>query len=196
MTASRSLFAGLIMTTTLVLAGCGSAATAAPGSSSGTSAAGGAGAASSQPGGPLASLLSGLGALSGGKDPAALLTADMASSVLGSAASAVPETSTPITASYATAGGDTMTIFIESIPGGLPQAALNAGLAQANGSGDLQPISGLGDTAGKQVADNSATIAFAKGNTMVVLDATSSTLAGSDLEPKVEAIAQQIAGGL
>ena len=98
--------------------------------------------------------------------------------------------------SYGTASGDNVTVLVETIPGGVGQAAIQAAIQQAGATGDLQPISGLGDTAGATVTDHEATVAFAKNNTIVVISATVAAMAGTDLEPKVEAVAQQIAGKL
>ena len=50
--------------------------------------------------------------------------------------------------------------------------------------------------AGKVVGDHEATVAFGKNGTIVVVSATVDAAAGTDLEPKVEAVAQQIAGQL
>lgn len=204
--AHRTTLAGFIAISALVAAACGSSATAAP-----TAAANGGGAASAAPGGgtgaaasgldglgqgALSSLLGGLGALNGGKDPATLLTSDAAAAILGAPVTAVPGAATPISASYQTAAGDNVSIFIEALPGGISQAALQGAMAQANANGELTPISGLGDVAGQQTSDSSATVGFAKGGTVVIITADSTTLKGSDLEPKLESLAQQIAGQL
>jgi hypothetical protein len=126
-----------------------------------------------------------------------MLTADAATSILGSPATAVPGLNTPISASYADAAGDSVTVFIEALPGAMNQTLLTAALSQANADGSLVAISGLGDLAGKEVSDTSATVGFAKGGTLVILNAeSSSTQKGSDLEPKLESLAQQIAGSL
>ncbi len=191
--------AGLIVATALIAVACNSSPTAAP-----SSAAGGGAGSSQAPGGgtgagaslPDLSGLGGLGALAGSVDISTLVTADMAASVIGTGAALVPGTSTPITASYATPAGDTLTIFVESLPGVVQQAILNSALSQANANGQLQPVSGIGDIAGKEVSDNSATVGFAKGGTLVIIEANSTTAAGTDLEPKVEALAQQVAGSL
>jgi hypothetical protein len=204
--AHRTTLAGFIAISALVAAACGSSATAAP-----TAAANGGGAASSAPGGgtgaaasgldglgqgALSSLLGGLGALNGGKDPSTLLTSDAAATILGGPVTAVPGAATPISASYQTTAGDTVTIFLESMPGTVTTALLQSALAQANANGDLTPISGLGDAAGKEVDDSSATVGFAKNGTLVIINAESSTQKGSDLEPKLETLAQQIVGQL
>ncbi len=189
-----STIAGLIMASAVIAAACSGSATAAPSSGAG----GGAGASADTGLGALSSLgLGGLGALAGGKDPSTMLTADAATSILGSPATAVPGLNTPISASYADAAGDSVTVFIEALPGAMNQTLLTAALSQANADGSLVAISGLGDLAGKEVSDTSATVGFAKGGTLVILNAeSSSTQKGSDLEPKLESLAQQIAGSL
>jgi hypothetical protein len=189
-----STIAGLIMASAVIAAACSGSATAAPSSGAG----GGAGASADGGLGALSSLgLGGLGALAGGKDPSTMLTADAATSILGSPATAVPGLNTPISASYADAAGDSVTVFIEALPGAMNQTLLTAALSQANADGSLVAISGLGDLAGKEVSDTSATVGFAKGGTLVILNAeSSSTQKGSDLEPKLESLAQQIAGSL
>jgi hypothetical protein len=132
-------------------------------------------------------------------DPSTLLTADQAASIIGGSP-------TPVTlplsipnmsiASYENTDGDSVTVFVEAIPGGLASVQLQAAMAMAGAQGDLQTISGLGDAAGKDVTDSEATIAFVKGSTIVMMQASSGTLAGSDLEPKLEAIARQVADKL
>ena len=188
-----SILAGLIVAGAMVVTACSSSATAAPAANAGN----GAGTSAAPGGGAIPSLdLGALGALSGGKNPSTLLTADMATSLLGSQATAVAGISTPISAGYSDAAGDTVSIFVEAMPGVLNQTLLTSALSQANSDGSLVPISGLGDIAGKEVSDNSATVGFAKNGTLVIINAESSTAAGSDLEPKIEALAQQIVGSL
>jgi hypothetical protein len=199
----RPTIAGFIAISALLAAACSGSATAAPtaaangGTGAGSSAAAGGGTGATASGadqGPLSSLLNGLGALSGGKDPSKLLTADEATSILGAPAAVVPAAQTPISASYSTTSGDNVTIFLESMPGTITTQVLQSALAQANANGELTPISGLGDAAGKEVQDNSATVGFAKNGTLVIITADSSTMKGSDLEPKLESLAQQIVG--
>ncbi len=190
-----SIVAGLIVASAMIATACSSSATTAP--TAAANGGDGAGASSGLGGGAIPSLdLGALGALSGGKNPSTLLTADMATSLLGSAATAVAGTSTPISASYADAAGDSVSIFVEALPGAMNQALLTSALSQANANGSLVAISGLGDIAGKEVSDNSATVGFAKNGTLVIINAESATQAGTDLEPKIETLAQQIAGSL
>lgn len=146
-----SILPGLIVATAMIATACSSSATAAPAANAGN----GAGA-SAAGGGAIPSLdLGALGAMSGGKNPATLLRANMAASLLGSAAKAIAGSSTPINASYSDAAGDTVSIFVEALPGAMNQALLTSALSQANANGSLVAISGLGDIAGKEVSDNS-----------------------------------------
>ena len=136
----------------------------------------------------------------GAGDAAALLTADMAASVIGGSPTKVDVPAQPggamSLASYTTPSGDDVTILVERLPGLSGSMALQAAIAQQGAAGDMQPIGGLGDTAGKVVSDHDATIAFVKGDTIVVLAASAAGSAGTDLEPKLESIAKQIAGSL
>ena len=138
---------------------------------------------------------------SGAIDAATLVTADMAASIIGGSPTAVPIPGGAIPGGvasivgYTTDAGDTVTVFVEQVPG-LSATSLQAAMAMAGQQGDLQTIGGLGDFAGKQVDANEATYAFVKGEALVVIDAQSGSLSGSDLDPKVLAVAQQVAGGL
>jgi hypothetical protein len=99
--------------------------------------------------------------------------------------------------SYQTTAGDSLTVLVEQVPGGLPANALQMAVAMAGAQGaDLQQVSGIGDAAVKQVDANSAVIAFVKGDIIVVLGAQSGSGAAAAVEPKVEALAQQVAGKL
>ena len=144
------------------------------------------GASDSVPGGPA-------------PDATTLLTAEMAGSIIGGSPQKV---SAPISipnmsiVSYSNADGDTVDVFIEVVPGGVANIEMQAAIAMAGAQGDLQPVTGVGDAAGKVVGDGDATVAFVKGTNLVVVEATSGTMSGSDLEPKVEDIARQIASKL
>ena len=135
-----------------------------------------------------------------------MLTADMAGSIIGGSPSKVtlPGIGNALpggfggVAAYSNSGGDTVTVFVEKLPSGLPADALRAAIAMSGsqGTGNLQTVSGIGDAAGKVVGDHDATLAFAKNGTIVVIGANASAQAGSDLESKVESVAGQIAGKL
>lgn len=200
MTSRPSLAAvGIAAAVLLSVAACSSSsATSAPATTAPTAAP------STAPGSePPVSLPSALASVlgPGGSVPDAktLLTADMAASVIGGTPTQVaPPMSIPnmSIASYTNDNGDTVTIFVEAIPGGVLNAELQAAIAMSGAQGDFQPVSGLGDAAGKTVGDQDATVGFVKGGTLVAVEATSGTIAGSDLEPKLEAIARQLASGL
>jgi hypothetical protein len=99
-------------------------------------------------------------------------------------------------------GGGGGVIFVEPFPGFVGQAALQAGIAaalsgQASGSGsNAKAVSGLGSAAIKEIDANSATYAFVKDNYLVVLNVTSGTKSGADMDSQVQAAAQRVAGSL
>jgi hypothetical protein len=57
-------------------------------------------------------------------------------------------------------------------------------------------VSGLGSGAIKEIDANSATYAFVKDNDLVVVDVSSGTKTGADMDSQVEAVAQNIAGSI
>jgi len=190
----RLLAAGILSAALISLAACSSTATAAPGSST-------------APGGGGGGLPSGFvlpsGLLGGGGsasvNASTILTADVAATILGSSATLQPGSMNlgPISlATYGTDSGDEVTVYVETLGTGLEGAAIQAAIQAEGTSGDMTPISGLGDAAGKVVEDHGATVAFGKNGTIVVVSATVASQSGSDLEPKVEAVAQQVAGKL
>ncbi|MGZ6328485.1 MAG: hypothetical protein ACXWN2_07180 [Candidatus Limnocylindrales bacterium] len=186
----RLTAAGLAAAFLVSLAACGSAATSGSPSSSTPG---------GQSGGTPSAGASLPGAVGSVPDAASLVTADMAASIIGGSPTKVtPPISLPTmsVASYRNDNGDTVTVFVETVPGGLANAQLQAAIAVAGAQGDLQPVSGIGDAAGKVVATSEATVAFVKGSTLVVVQGSSGTTAGSDLEPKVESVAGQGAGKL
>ena len=145
------------------------------------------------------SLPSGLG-LGGAPDAGSIVTADMAASVIGGSPQKIdmPGVGGGIASvvSYVTSAGDTLSVLVEKVPGGVPAAAMQAAIGMAGAKGELQAVSGVGDAAGKVVDANEATLAFARGDFIVVLGAHSDSTAGSDLEPKLEALARQVVGKL
>ena len=187
----------------LLVAACGgSSATASPGTGASVTAAPSGAAPSTAAGSDMPSfalpsaLASALAGAGSAPDAGTLVTADMAATIIGGSPSKVsPPMSLPSmsVASYSNAAGDTVSVFIENIPGGIANTQLQAAMALAGSQGDLQPVTGIGDSAGKVVTDKEATVAFVKGSNLVVVLATSDTTAGSDLEPKVEAVAKQVA---
>jgi len=198
----RLVLGGLLAAAILTVSACSSSATAAPGASAAPGGGTGAGASSAPGLGGLGGLLpSGLigGSGTASVDASTILTADIAASILGGTPTLQPGSMNlgPISlASYGTDNGDDVTVYVETIGTGLESAAIQAAIQSEGTNGDMTPISGLGDAAGKVVDDHSATVAFGKNGTIVVVEASVAAQAGTDLEPKVEAIAQQIAGKL
>ena len=199
----RFVLGGVLAAAILTLAACSSSATTAPGA---TVAPGGGG---SNPGSSTTDGLGGLGGLlpsgllggsgSASIDASTILTADVAAQILGGTPTLQPGSMNlgPISlATYGTDSGDDVTVYVETIGTGLEAAAIQAAIQSEGTNGDMTPISGLGDAAGKVVDDHSATVAFGKNGTIVVVEAQVASQAGTDLEPKVEALAQQIAGRL
>ena len=99
-------------------------------------------------------------------------------------------------------GGGGGVIFVEPFPGGLGQSALQAAIdtalsGQANSSGGTAvSVPGLGSGAIKEVDANSVTYAFVKDNYLVVLNVTSGTKSGSDMDSQVGSAAQSVAGSI
>jgi hypothetical protein len=198
----RFLLGGVLAAAVMTLAACSSTATAAPGAATAAPGGGGAGASSAPGLGALGGLLpSGLlgGSGTAAVDASTLLTADVAAQILGGTPSLQPGSMNlgPISlATYGTDSGDDVTVYLETIGTGLEASAIQAAIQAEGTNGDMTPISGLGDAAGKVVDDHSATVAFGKNGTIVVVEAEVAAKAGTDLEPQVEALAQQIAGKL
>ena len=199
----RFVLGGLLAAAILTVSACSSTATTAPGASAAAGGGGGAGASSAPGLGGLGGLLpSGLLGGSGGTasiDASTILTADVAAAILGGTPTLQPGSMNlgPISlATYGTDSGDDVTVYVETIGTGLESAAIQAAIQAEGTNGDMTPISGLGDAAGKVVDAHSATVAFGKNGTIVVVEASVAAQAGTDLEPKVEALAQQIAGKL
>jgi hypothetical protein len=201
MASPKRLFSGgLLAAAILTMAACSSPATAAPASS--TAPGGGAGSSSAPGLGGLGGLLpSGLlgGSGTASVNASTILTAAVAASILGGTPTLQPGSMNlgPISlATYGTDSGDDVTVYVETLGAGLEAAAIQAAIQAEGTNGDMTPISGLGDAAGKVVDDHSATVAFGKNGTIVVVEASVAAQAGTDLEPKVEAIAQQVASQL
>ena len=153
----------------------------------------------------------GLGSGTTGSAPAAntLLTASEVQTISGdSNVAALSGTCTAISCIYSdtsadtTGGGGGGVIFVEPFPGAVGQAALQAGISaalsgQANSSGGTaQSVSGLGNGAIKEVDATSVTYAFVKDNYLVVIDVSSGTKSGSDMDSQVAAVAHTVAGAL
>jgi len=200
---TRLLSTGAFIIGVVSVAACGgSAATPAPTATPpqvAATAPGGAGLPSFEiPVLPSGLSLPSVGGLGSAPDASSIVTGDMAASVLGATTQkvAMPVTGIASIVAYTTAAGDTLTVLVEKVPGGVPAAAMRAAMQMAGSNGDLQAVSGIGDVAGKTVDSNEATIAFAKGDFIVVLSARSDTATGADLEPKLESLARQVTGKL
>jgi hypothetical protein len=95
-------------------------------------------------------------------------------------------------------------IVVEPFPDALGQQALEAAVAAALASGGgsstsgstTTAVPGLGSAAIKEIDSDSATYAFFKDSYLVVIDVTSGTKSGADMDAQVEAAAQNAAGKL
>jgi hypothetical protein len=137
----------------------------------------------------------------GSVDAATIVTTEMAATVIGGTLTKTngPGVGTAMSiVVYSNANGDSVTVLVEAVPTGVAVTGtmMQAAIQAAGAQGTLEVISGLGDTAVKAVTANDATVAFVKGANLVVIAASASAMAGTDLEPKVEALAQQVAGKL
>ena len=198
MTSSKRRLGGILVAAAFVVAACSSSATTAPGASTapGSSTAGDGG------GGLFGSFSLPSGLLGGGSaavNASTILTAAVAAQIIGGNPTLQPGSINvgPVSmTSYASDSGDDVTVYVETVGSGLEATMIQAAIQSAGTSGDMTPISGLGDAAGKVVDANSATVAFGKNGTIVVVAANVAAQSGADLEPKVEAVAQQVAGQL
>lgn len=151
----------------------------------------------------------GLNAGSGKSAPAAntLLSASDVQTISGdpnvsALSGGCSSTTTCVYSDASGSGGGGGVIVVEPFPGFVGQAALQAGIAaalsgQASGSGsNATAVSGLGSAAIKEIDTNSATYAFVKDNYLVVLNVTSGSKSGADMDSLVQAAAQRVAGSL
>ncbi|MFI5287502.1 MAG: hypothetical protein ACHQ4F_14430 [Candidatus Dormibacteria bacterium] len=150
----------------------------------------------------------GFGGGTTGSAPAAntLLSAATVQTISGdSNVAAVAGTCSATTCIYADStgsGGGGGVIFVEPFPGVFGQAALQAAIAAAlsghaaSSGGTAQSVSGLGSGAIKEVDTNSVTYAFVKNNYLVVINVSSGTKSGTDMDSQVGAAAQSVAGSL
>jgi hypothetical protein len=199
MTVKPLILGAISISAVAALAGCGSSST----STSPTP---------SAPGGLTLPNIPGLptlpGSVSGGGVGAStLLSATDVQTISGDPnVAAVGGTCSSITCVYAdttTTSGAGGVIVVEPFPGGLGQAALQAAVAGAlsnsgdtSGSGTVTPVTGLGDAAIKEIDANSATYAFSKDNYLVVINITSGTNTGAEMDSQVQAAAETAAGQL
>jgi hypothetical protein len=151
----------------------------------------------------------GLGTGSSGSAPAAttLLTAAQVQSISGDpSVTSLAGACTSTTCVYSDttgSGGGGGVVFVQPFPGGglaagvLQQAVASALSSQASANGTTAtPVSGLGSGAIKEIDTNSATYAFVKDNYLVVINITSGTRSGADMDSQVGAAAQTIAGAV
>lgn len=194
MTGKGLLVGALSVGAIIGLAGCGAAGSATtPTASSG---------------GLTLPTIPGLGGGSTGSAPAAntLLTAADVQSISGDS-SVAPlgggcSATTCVYSDTTGSGGGGGVIFVEPFPGGFGQAALQAAIATAlsgqasSTGGSAVAVSGLGSGAIKEIEANSVTYAFVKDNYLVVLNVSSGTRTGADMDSQVGAAAQTVAGSL
>jgi hypothetical protein len=145
---------------------------------------------------------------SGGSAPAAstMLSASDVQNISGdtnvSALAGACSATTCIYSDTTGSGGGGGVIFVQPFPGAFGQAALQAAIAAAlsgqasSGGGTAVAVSGLGTGAIKEIDTNSATYAFVKDNYLVVLNVTSGTKSGADMDSQVAAAAQKVAGSV
>ena len=200
---SPLLRGGLIPVLLLSLVACGgTAATSAPGTRAPATPAPTASAPAPTAAAPAPTTPGAVGGGAGGLDAGALVTAEIAGSIIGGTPTrinlpgGVAGGAAMSVVAYTNTGGDNMTVLVEQIPGSFATGMLQAAIQSAGGQGDLKPVSGLGDSAGQVTNEHDATVAFAKGNSLVVLAAAVDALGGADIEAKLEALARQLAGTL
>lgn len=92
-------------------------------------------------------------------------------------------------------GGGSATIIIENYPTTVAQSALQNALQRQvqPGKGTVRKISGLADVGVGEVSSDSAAVAFAKSNKLVILVVSSNSRSGSAMEADVEMLAHQVA---
>ena len=196
MTSKPLLVGALSIGTIIGIAGCGGASNASTPTPTASS------------GGLTLPTIPGLGGGSTGSAPAAttLLTAADVQTISGdssvTALTGACSTTTCIYSDTTGSGGGGGVIFVEPFPGAIGQAALQAAIAtalsgQANSNGgSAVAVSGLGTGAIKEIEANSVTYAFVKDNYLVVLNVSSGTKSGADMDSQVGAAAQTVAGSV
>ena len=90
-----------------------------------------------------------------------------------------------------TGTGASLVITVTQVPSGFAKTAVQQALLNKSG---LTTLTGIGDAAGETQDANDVTIAFAKGQAFVILAASSATLSGAAMAPKLESLAKSIAG--
>ena len=89
-------------------------------------------------------------------------------------------------------------VFVQQTPGGDARKVVQAALDHnAAPSARLSTaVTGIGDAAGTKTDAHDAAVVFARHNLLVVLTATAASKNGTDLLPKLETIAKQVAAKL
>jgi hypothetical protein len=190
------LLGGFALAAVLAVSGCsGSSATPAPTGGAASSA----GAGTSSGGGGTTAASGGTTAGGGGgavTDANSALSQDAAASIIGGNVfkTGMPTTQGVSLAAYSNSSGGRVTAVFEKVPAGVGAAIMQAATGAAGTHGNLQTFSGLGDAAGKVVNANDATIVFVKDDKLVALYATNPTTSGTDLEARLQSVAQQVLG--
>jgi hypothetical protein len=193
----KSLFVGAISVGAIVgIAGCGGSSTASTPTPSSSS------------GGLTLPTIPGLGNGTGPSAPAAatLLTAADVQNISGDSSvapvSGACSATTCIYSDTTGSGGGGGVILVQPFPGFVGQAALQSAVAaalagqSASGGSQATAVAGLGSGAIKEIDTNSATYAFVKDNFLVVINVTSGTKSGADMDSQVAAAAQTVAGSV
>jgi hypothetical protein len=97
-----------------------------------------------------------------------------------------------------TKSSEGVAVFVQLAPGGNAKKVVQAALDHnAAPSARLSTaVTGIGDAAGTKTDAHDAAVVFARHNLLVVLTATAAGKSGTDLLPKLEAIAKQVAAKL
>jgi hypothetical protein len=134
-------------------------------------------------------------------DACSLVSVATASQLVGGQVAQVSISATSATSFCVYASGkasDGLAVFVQQTPGGDAKKVVQAALDRnAAPSAHLSTaVKGIGDTAGTKTDAHNAAVIFARHNLLVVLTATSAGKSGTDLLPKLEAIAKQVAAKL
>lgn len=199
----RAVLGALIPVVLVLVAACGSgSATKAPAAPTPAPAAATPAATTPAATIPAAAASAPGGVPAGGPEADEMVTAEMAASIIGgsptkmSIPGAAGAPGVMSLAAYSNTDGDNVTVLVQRIPGGFAAGMLQIAIQAAGANGELKPLSGLGDSAGQVTNEHDATVAFAKGNTLVVIQASDSASSGADIEAKLEALAREIIGKL
>ena len=134
-------------------------------------------------------------------DACSLVPVATASQLVGASVFQVSTSATVATSFcvYAsTKSSEGVAVFVQLAPGGDAKKVVQAALDHnAAPSARLSTaVTGIGDAAGTKTDAHDAAVVFARHNLLVVLTATAASKNGTDLLPKLEAIAKQVAAKL